>query len=236
MKHNCKLRRDFTSNLTIDFPDYPWYIRWRRKLQQLILVSKHHPETFRYLKSTAAIEKERHRQVKDYPGFIIHPLSEFRKIWNILMFLLIFINQMKTSFALGFFIELEANEFNVMAQVDIVVSVLLLVEVFLRFRTGYVVKGTNQIVLDPVLIAKNCLVLLVPDLISCIPFVYLSRWTIKEDVTINKTTLMYIMCLFLFSFYRLNRMMFYFSSVPMMLNLSEKSTIVIELLITSFYW
>lgn len=236
MDHKCQLRRDSISHLPKIFPDAPWIIHLRRKLKKLLLVSIHHPEVFLYLKSNAEVEKESRRQVKHHSGFIIHPLSEFRKFWNIFMFFMMFFHQVLTPFAIGFYVELD-NDLDSVILVDMVLCLILFCETLLTFRTGYIIEATNEIILKPRIIARKYLKDFIPDLISCIPFIYLTTWVIEEKQgTINGATVIYMCGLFLFSVWRFNRVLFYFRTVPIMLQLSEKAETILTLCLRSFYW
>jgi hypothetical protein len=207
------------------------------RLKKLLLVSFNHPEVFFYLKSRAAVEKESRRQVKHFPGFIIHPLSEFRKYWNLFMLLVMLFHQLITPFAIGFFVDMDNSTINVFIVLDLIACWFLLIEIVITLRTGCIVKETNEIILGPKAIAKKYMKHLVPDLISCVPFILLGTHIVEdENVTINGAMIIYMCCLFAFSFCRFSRILFYCSSIPIMLNLSEKGAIIFALCLRSIYW
>lgn len=97
MVHRCSLRCDSISHLPKIFPDAPWHVRLKRKQKKSKLVSENHPRTQSILKSKSAIERESRRQVKHFPGFILHPLSEFRKFWDIYIFVMLLLHQIISS-------------------------------------------------------------------------------------------------------------------------------------------
>jgi hypothetical protein len=237
--HQCKLRRDSISHLPKIFPSAPWHEKLKRHLNKLILVSINHPEVYKYLKSNAAVERESRRQVKHFPGFIIHPLSEFRKYWNIFMSLIMILHQLTIPFAIGFFIDMEdvPQIVDILIWMDITACSMLFLEILITLRTGWIVRETNEIVLKSKLVARKYLKYFLPDLVSCIPFVLLGTQFIEDqNGTVNGTTIIYMCCLFGLSFYRFSRILFYSSSIPIMLKLSEKGTIIFTLCLRSIYW
>lgn len=236
--HKCELRTDSISQLPKEFPDSPWYFRLKRKLKKLCLVSVDHPFVFKYLKSNAAVKAESRRQVKESSKLIIHPLSKFRKHWDILIFHMMFIHQMLTAFAIGYFVDMERLTLESLMFIDIFVCFILLIEVIVQFRTGYIIIETNAIILKPNSIARKYLRTLAPDLICCIPFIYLTSWIIEErNASINGSTVILMCFLLAFNVYHFNRLLFYFSTIPIMLKLSKKGSIIMTLCLRSlFLW
>ena len=234
-KHDCNLRADSLSHLAKVLPDASYFTRIKRKCKKLCLVSIKHPEVFIHLKSNTAVENESKRQVqKKY--FLIHPLSIFRKNWNIVIFLVMFLHQMMTPLVIGFFVDLSPLALNVLIAVDILLCVILFSEVLLLFRTGYIVKKTNKIVLHPKVIAREYLKDLIPDLIGCLPFIYFATFIIQNlNGSVNGASIVYLGVLYVFQFYRFERLLFYFSSIPIMLQFSEKSSIIIPLILRTIY-
>lgn len=234
-KHECNLRRDSLSHLPKELPDASYYTRFKRECKKLCLVSIKHPEVFKYLKSNTAVENESKRQVqKKY--ILIHPLSIFRKNWNIVIFLVMFLHQMVTPLAIGFFIDLSPIALDILITIDILLCVILFLEVLLLFRTGYIIKETNRIVLHPKIIARKYLKDLIPDLVGCLPFIYLATFIVQDlDGSINGASIVYLGVLYVFHFYRFERLMFYFSSIPIILQFSEKSSIIIPLILRTVY-
>lgn len=239
MPHDCKLRRDSISHLPKVPPSGPWHAHLKRRLHKLILVSRDHPQVFKYLQSNADVERECKRQVKQFPGFIIHPLSKFRKYWNTLViFHLMLLHQILTSFTLGFIVDLTKEEFDFFVILDCVICLILFIELLLNFRTGHIVTETNEIVLDPKAIAWICLKSFI-DLINCLPFIYLYNIVavdVEKEETVNGAAVVFMCLVFIFSLIQFNRILFYFSSIPIMFGLTEKGSIVLSLFIQSLYW
>lgn len=235
-QHKCRLLRDSISNLPKVFPDSSWHQRLIRRVQKLFLVSINHPEVFLFLKSNAAVEKESKRQVTQFSDFIIHPLSDFRNIFNIFIFVVMFLRQMLTAFAIGFIVEIEDN-LDACMILDFIFCAILFVETLLRFRTGFIVKETNEIILDANTIAKKYRKKFATDILFCVPSIFIaSQITEIQQGTVNGSIVVFMIVLFLFSFYRFNRILFYFSSVPIILKLTETETILLTLCLRTIYW
>lgn len=236
--HDCSLRRNTISHLPKNFPDASWRDKVKRKWRKSILVSIEHPQVFLYLKSAASVEKESRRQVQEFPGFIIHPLSKFRKFWNIYIFFVMFTSQFLTSFSIGLFYHLENSIVDAFHAIMFFTNFVLIIEALLQFRTGYIVQETFEIVLDPKKIASKYLKTnFIPDIVACFPYSYIVVLIFdQEEITIDILFFFLVISLFMFFVYRFNRLMHYFSTIPTILKLSEKSTILLTLLLRTFYW
>lgn len=153
-----------------------------------------------------------------------------------------FIHQFVTSLTVGFLADMTGETIDAFITFDIAVCSLLFVEILLTLRTGYIVNETYEIVLHPEAIAKKYLrAFMIADLINCIPFVLLVKIFKFAQIDVDGTkyikgeAIIYMCCLFAFSLYRFNRISFYFSSVPLMLKLSEKRTIILMLCFRTIY-
>lgn len=76
--HTCELPRTSGSTLQKLHPNAAFYIRWKRNLQKLVLVSPRHPLTPVILRSQAAVTFERKRHSRSSNRWIIHPCSMLR--------------------------------------------------------------------------------------------------------------------------------------------------------------
>jgi len=235
-KHNCSLLQDSISHLPKLLPNDSWIARLSRRVNKSFLVSINHPEVFTYLKSSTAIEKESKRQV-DSKHFIIHPLSEFRKYWNIIIFVAIFVHQLLTAFAVGFFMDLSGSTVYTLFAIDGIMCLLLWIEIIISFRTGYIVKETNEIILDPKTIARKHIRNLIPDIITSLPYILMitSLHFEENNSIITKSTVVFMLILFILCLFRFNRFHSYFLSIPIMLNWSEKTLIIFTVCLRSFY-
>lgn len=236
MFHKCTLRTDSTSFLPKVLPEAPWHVKLRSRFKKSHLVSFNHPEIFEYFHSRAAVHRESKRHVKHYPGFIIHPLSEFRKHWNVFIFFMFFLHQIMTPFIVAFYIEIPDYLIDTAIIIDFFTCLMLMAEIVLKFRTGYIVEETNEIILKPRNIIlkylKNC----VPDVITSIPFIYVASLLVEErGGTVSGITILYLCVLFCFSFYRFREVLFYFRTIPKRLQLSEKTQVFLVLALRTYY-
>ncbi|KAG5684426.1 hypothetical protein PVAND_013660 [Polypedilum vanderplanki] len=235
-KHECKLLRDSISHLPKLLPSASWFERLKRSINKWLLVSINHPEVFSYLKSSTAIEKESKRQV-EAGHIIIHPLSDFKKYWNILIFVFILSHLLMTAFTIGFYTDMTNYQNAVMTLVDVICCFILWIEICIHFRTGYIISETNEIVINPKAIAKNYFfTYFIFDAICSLPYALFMMWVIREEfATINGGTIIYMFFLFSISIYRFNRILCYYTSIPIMLKLSENTSNVVVICIRTFY-
>ena len=196
-------------------------------------VSPYHPDAFRILKSHAAIEKESQRLVKCL-SFIIHPLSMFRKFWNIFIFFVMLIHQMVRSYVVGFSRGMSQKTAEVLLIFDFLGCLVLSLEVLLMFRTGHIIEHTNQIILQPQLIARAYLKNCIFDVINCFPLLFVLPY-ISDFTSITPSVVGFMGFLFICGTQRFSQIQHYFSSVPIMLNLSEKGSIIFTLCIRTLF-
>lgn len=238
MFHKCTLHTDPTAHLPKVLPEASWHVKLKHRFKQSLLVSIDHPEIFEYFHSRAAVHRESRRQVKQAAkeGFIIHPLSDFRKRWDVFIFFMLFFHQMITPFIVGFFVELNPTliEFSILA--DLFSCWMLGIEIILRFRTGFIVEETNEIILSPKIIKWKYLKDFVVDAITSAPFIYIAGLFFEvKGGTISGETVIYMGCLFGFSFYRFSHLLSYCRTIPKMLKLSEKTTLFLALMLRTIY-
>lgn len=72
MMHECTLPAE--EDLIVRYIDSGWFVYFRRKFRQFLMVSEHHAGGRSYLKSGFTIEHEKARQLKFY-YYMIHPFS-----------------------------------------------------------------------------------------------------------------------------------------------------------------
>lgn len=238
MSHKCLLHIDPTSHLPKVLPAAPWHVRLVHRFKRSLLVSIDHPEIFEYFHSRAAVHRESRRQMKQISkeGFIIHPLSDFRKIWDVFIFCMLFFHQMATPFVVGFFVELDDYLINFFICSDLFACWVLAIEIFLRFRTGFIVEETNEIILSPKLIKWKYLKGCVVDTITGLPYILIAVFVIEDrGGTISGITVIYMFCLFGFSFYRFSHLLSYSRTIPKIMKLSEKTTLFLALMLRTIY-
>jgi hypothetical protein len=227
-QHICSIRRDTISHVNKIFPDTTWFGAVQRKWRKFIAVSASHPEVSQYLKSRAAIEKENKRRVEKH-GSIIHPLSIFRLIWNIYIFLVMFIHQMIRAYTVGFSRNQTTENIEPLFWADIVLCCALFVDIGLSFCTGRINFQTGAIILDSYEIIEDYFINFFFDLFQCFPLVFiLPSFTDFSSVTEGQLVI-FMITLFVFSIQRFRSIMSNFTSVPSIFKLSEKATIVVKL-------
>jgi len=235
--HICQLRRDSISHLTKIFPDAPWKQKSTRRIRKMFLVSINHPEVFQYLKSKAAIEKESQRQVK-LGRFVIHPLSEFAKYWNVVVFLAMISHLILTPLVIGFIADYSNPTEEILMTADFACCFILMIDVLLAFNTGFIDEKTSTIILEAFEIAKKYSRNLFPDLIGCVPFIY-SAVELYDDKqpSLHGGFIIYMLVVMLLILYRFSRCMKCFSGILPMFRISEKKMIIFTLAFRSFfYW
>lgn len=234
-RHQCDLLRESLSHLPKLLPNDSKFARLKRNINKLFLVSMNHPETFTYLKSTAAVEVESKKQV-DAGYFVIHPLSTFRIYWSIIVWIVIFVHQMFLSFIAGFFMDLSATHVAVLFAIDIILCMILWTEIFMLFRTGYIIPETNEIILEPTKIAHNYVRHFLPDLLVSLPYAlvltpyFFGRHILQEEVAVGFMSIVYVI-----SIYSFNRFFRYFSCIPNMLDMSETASTIFKTILRFFY-
>ncbi|ESO05460.1 hypothetical protein HELRODRAFT_195155 [Helobdella robusta] len=116
-----------------------------------------------------ALKKEVQRQ-KRFGRWIIHPCSSFRLYWNIGETFLLIINLIVLPISITFFKDDLGSHWIAFNTIS---DTFFLVDLALNFRTGFFEKNSEEIVLDPIKIAKNYLkTFFVIDFISSFPIDY----------------------------------------------------------------
>lgn len=149
-----------------------------------------------------------------------------------------FVCQLLTSFSIGLFNYIDNEVLQSIHIAIFIMKTILVMEVILQFRTGYVVQETFEIVLDPSLIAKRYLSThCIPDLIACTPFSYtMNKAFDHKDITVTFTFVIVVISLFVFYVFRFNRLLHYCTTISSTFKLSEESTVLLTLALRTFYW
>lgn len=143
---------------------------------------------------------------------------------------------MMTPFVVAFYVEITDYLVDISILADVLSCWMLIVEIMLKFRTGYIVEETNEIILKPRNIRLKYLRDFVSDAVHAVPFIYIASKLVEErGGTISGKTVIYMCGLFCFSFYRFHQVLFYFRTIPKRLQLSEKTTIFLTLLLRTIY-
>ncbi|XP_041758807.1 potassium/sodium hyperpolarization-activated cyclic nucleotide-gated channel 2-like [Coregonus clupeaformis] len=109
-------------------------------------------------------------RVKSFGVWIIHPYSDFRFYWDIVMLLLMMCNLVILPWGITFF---EDQKTLPWISFNVISDTCFLVDLVLNFRTG-ILEGDDQIILDPKVIRMHYLkTWFVVDFISSIPMDYI---------------------------------------------------------------
>lgn len=212
--HRCTLRHHSITHLAPVLPGTSRWAKIGRFFRTLMLVSPHHPETKKYLKSHNQISKENKRQVSSYPSFVIHPFSSFRQYWDMVVFFALTLHLVMLAFDFTFLIFQDEYKYQGAIRFDLLLCGVLAAEVLLKFITGFVVKETSEIILEPRKIAMNYLKYgrLVYDLLRVMPYIMLldtfNRAYYRYSVDIY---LAFIIYLYVINIFRYKEIFQYFS-------------------------
>ncbi|KAL0129336.1 hypothetical protein PUN28_004203 [Cardiocondyla obscurior] len=121
----------------------PW-AKLRRWFLNMRILSREHPFTLYYLKSTRAIDYEINRHLKIYPQ-MIHPFSSFRIYWESVMVPFVILALIITPIFITFYFDELEDWFLYNHFIDFV----FITDIIVWFFTGYYDSRTQSIVLDP---------------------------------------------------------------------------------------
>ncbi|XP_065091972.1 uncharacterized protein LOC135712834 [Ochlerotatus camptorhynchus] len=236
--HRCTLRHHSITHLAPILPGTSKWVKLRRFIRTLMLVSPEHPETKNYLKSYTQISNENKRQVGSHPPYVIHPFSTFRQYWDMVVFVALTLHLLMLAFDFTFLIFQEVSAYQGAIRFDLFLCGVLVLEIMLKFITGFVIKETNEIVLDPKRIALNYLKYgrLVYDMLRSLPYVLLldtfNRRYYRYAVEIY---LAFIIYLYAINIFRYQEIFKYFKILPRMLRIGEKKILVMKLVMNTIY-
>lgn len=166
LKHQCTLPPE--EGIIVRYVDSGWFVHWRRKFRELLMVSETNPCSRAFLKSGAAIRQEKARHLQHY-YYTVHPFSDGRTYWEFFMmfvflFLLIVIPIEISSQEIVWWLSSTKFVFNVLCCADICIT----------FATGYYNPNTKTIILDKKRVAWRYLKgYFVIDLISSFPLYFI---------------------------------------------------------------
>ncbi|KAE8636374.1 hypothetical protein XENTR_v10002962 [Xenopus tropicalis] len=126
--------------------------------------------SLRMFGSQKAVEKEQER-VKTAGVWIIHPYSDFRFYWDLIMLIMMVGNLVIIPVGITFFTEQTTTPWIIF---NVASDTVFLFDLFMNFRTGIVIEDNSEIILDPKVIKMNYLKSwFVVDFISSIPVDYI---------------------------------------------------------------
>lgn len=126
--------------------------------------------SLRMFGSQKAVEKEQER-VQTAGYWIIHPYSDFRFYWDLIMLIMMMGNLIIIPVGITFFSEQTTTTWLVF---NVASDTIFLVDLVMNFRTGIVNEESSEIILDPKIIKMNYLKSwFVVDFLSSIPVDYI---------------------------------------------------------------
>ncbi|KAK6492932.1 potassium/sodium hyperpolarization-activated cyclic nucleotide-gated channel 1-like [Huso huso] len=126
--------------------------------------------SLRMFGSQKGVEKEQER-VKTAGYWIIHPYSDFRFYWDLIMLIMMVGNLIIIPVGITFFTEQTTTPWLVF---NVASDTIFLVDLVMNFRTGIVIEESSEIILDPKVIKMNYLKSwFVVDFLSSIPVDYI---------------------------------------------------------------
>ncbi|XP_024236992.2 potassium/sodium hyperpolarization-activated cyclic nucleotide-gated channel 1 [Oncorhynchus tshawytscha] len=126
--------------------------------------------SLRMFGSQKAVEKEQER-VKTAGYWIIHPYSDFRFYWDLVMLVMMMGNLIIIPVGITFFSEQTTTTWLIF---NVASDTIFLVDLVMNFRTGIVNEENSEIILDPKVIKMNYLKSwFVVDFLSSIPVDYI---------------------------------------------------------------
>ncbi|XP_016148358.1 potassium/sodium hyperpolarization-activated cyclic nucleotide-gated channel 1, partial [Sinocyclocheilus grahami] len=126
--------------------------------------------SLRMFGSQKAVEKEQER-VQTAGYWIIHPYSDFRFYWDLIMLIMMMGNLIIIPVGITFFSEQTTTSWLIF---NVASDTIFLVDLVMNFRTGIVNEESSEIILDPKVIKMNYLKSwFVVDFLSSIPVDYI---------------------------------------------------------------
>uniref|UniRef100_A0A3B4TY14 Hyperpolarization activated cyclic nucleotide-gated potassium channel 3 n=1 Tax=Seriola dumerili TaxID=41447 RepID=A0A3B4TY14_SERDU len=128
-----------------------------------------------------ALEQER---LKSAGSWIIHPYSDFRFYWDLLMLLLMMGNLIILPVGITFFRDENTPSWIIF---NVVSDTLFMVDLVLNFRTGIVKEDSTEILLDPRSVEKYLKSWFLVDFVSSIPVDYIFLMVDSLDSEVYRT-------------------------------------------------
>lgn len=181
MSYHKKCQLNWASNTDTYLPDIlpgsSLWTRLKRSFQTLIIASSSHFETYDYLKSYSDIQTENKRQIEKYPC-TVHPLSMLGLSSDIILSVEHILSLCYVPFFVTFIEYISVGFLYCWNIIDIICTIITTLEIILNFFTGYIVRQTNEIVLDRHSICKKYLSTgFIFDVCTTIPIVTILYYT-----------------------------------------------------------
>ncbi|XP_030755416.1 uncharacterized protein LOC115881859 [Sitophilus oryzae] len=163
--HKCELQ-DEPDDVVKAFIDTGIFIKIRRRIKRLMMISQQHPLTRFYIKSLYMLRKEEQRHLIKY-YYMIHPLSMFAFGYRIFMAIHLFVHYFVWPVITPYWSPIQINYLLLPIYPSYVVLIVL------SFFTGYADKTVHTIVLNPKRVTNVYLKShFVIDVICVTPFIF----------------------------------------------------------------
>ncbi|XP_055593775.1 potassium/sodium hyperpolarization-activated cyclic nucleotide-gated channel 4-like [Uranotaenia lowii] len=236
--HRCHLRHNSGTHLPPVTEHSSKWDRALRRFRKLFVLSPRHPDTDMFFRSFSQLDQENRRLVEDYPACIIHPLSVFRLYWEMVIFFVMIIHSFLLVFVVCYLIYIDEKHFDAIIGFDLFLCAVLMVEVVLKFITGYVVKKSKSIVLEPRKIFWNNLKCfrVVYHLLGVFPFIlFLPKLNRSYYDSQPLFYLVIVLFLYLTNICRYQVINKYYEVIPKFFKASENVITITKLLIASLH-
>lgn len=147
VEHHCQLPTQ--EEIIVRYIDTGCFIYLRRRIKSWLIVNPYHPYSKAFLKSDAAIAREKSRHLQLY-YHMIHPFSKARTTWE---FIMLFV-QILILIIIPIEITLKRTLW-FMAATKLLLDLLCCADICIAFFTGYYNPNTQKIILDRKKVAKH---------------------------------------------------------------------------------
>nr|CAH7724773.1 unnamed protein product [Callosobruchus chinensis] len=184
-EHECTLHHK-SNDVLKQTIDTGIFITWRRKWHKFIMLSPKHPLTASHYKSAALCRREEMRHILTHK-YIINPFSMCWLYWEFFMFFVYLVRFISVSICVSYNWEETGKEFSVIICIRIGMDLLMYLDMFKIFCTGYYDSTNNVTVLKPRLIAVRYLKFYFwIDILSTLtPLAYPMKVVLEDSITID---------------------------------------------------
>ncbi|XP_050592711.1 tyrosine--tRNA ligase, cytoplasmic isoform X2 [Bombus affinis] len=237
--HICELPKTSDSNLPKLPPNARFYTRWKRSFQKIFLVSVDHPLTRNFLRSLAAIAFEKRRHGRSLTWWVIHPCSDLRYYWDLLMTFIYLYMFIMVPYILAFQRVAKSSSPESWDPVH-PAYIICIFDIVLNFITGFKSQDGHEIFLDPVLIIRHYVKgYFFIDFISSVPYIWFYKDRILPPGSNSNSILLIPEILPLIKIARIYTLRFYVRQIIANFAIShaeEKSIWLALLVLLIFHW
>ncbi|XP_076635222.1 potassium/sodium hyperpolarization-activated cyclic nucleotide-gated channel 1-like [Colletes latitarsis] len=229
--HVCELPKTSESNLPKLPPNAKFYIRWKRNFQKLILVSVNHPLTRNILRSYAAIAFEKRRHGRSSFWWVIHPCSDLRFCWDLLMTFIYLYLFIAIPYILAFHRVAKSSDPESLNPIY-PAYIVCIFDIVLNFITGFKSSDGHEIFLDPILITRHYTKgYFLIDFVSSVPYVWFHRYCILQPGPNSNSIFLIPECLPLLKLLRIYTLHLYTKQIITSFEISHAAEVTIWLVL-----